>query len=138
MGTSMPEPLQQVCVSLPPNLVTLVQQHAAQTDRTIGGMIRHVVAEWARTQPRPEGGFPDAFAPPVPAVKPAVQSIAEAKVRLDELKQERERIKRRQQLRSDTAADGARLDRLNAEIEVFGKHIAMAERMMPANEGLNV
>jgi hypothetical protein len=46
----MPEPLQQVNVSLPPNLVALVQLHAARTDRTLGGMIRHVVAEWARSE----------------------------------------------------------------------------------------
>jgi len=51
----MPEPLQQVNVSLPPSLVALVQRHAAQTDRTLGGMIRHLVAEWARREAPPEG-----------------------------------------------------------------------------------
>ena len=54
----MPEPLQQVNVSLPPSLVALVQRHAAQTDRTLGGMIRHLVAEWARGEGAPEGPFP--------------------------------------------------------------------------------
>ena len=56
----MPEPLQQVNVSLPAALVAFIQRQAAQTDRTIGGMIRHLVAEAARRQAPPEGVFPAA------------------------------------------------------------------------------
>jgi hypothetical protein len=54
----MPEPLQQVNVSLPVALVAFIQRRAAQTDRTMGGMIRHLVAEWARREAAPEGPFP--------------------------------------------------------------------------------
>jgi hypothetical protein len=128
----MPDPLQQVCVSLPPSLVALVQQHAAQTDRTIGGMIRHVVSEWARSQPRPETvGFSDAFAPPVPAVQATPEAIAAAKERLAELRDEQVKIRRRKARWEATVSDDARLDRLIAETEVLGKRIAAAERMLP-------
>ena len=54
----MPEPLQQVNVSLPAALVAFIQRQAAQTDRTMGGMIRHVVAEWARHEAPTQGPFP--------------------------------------------------------------------------------
>ena len=54
----MPEPLQQVNVSLPAALVAFIQRQAAQTDRTMGGMIRHLVAEAARREVAPEGAFP--------------------------------------------------------------------------------
>ena len=54
----MPEPLQQVNVSLPAALVAFIQRQAAQTDRTIGGMIRHLVAEAARREPSQEVTFP--------------------------------------------------------------------------------
>jgi len=50
----MPEPLQQVNVSLPAVLIAFIQRQAAQTDRTIGGMIRHLVAEAARREVPPE------------------------------------------------------------------------------------
>ena len=53
----MPEPLQQVNVSLPAALVAFIQRQAAQTDRTMGGMIRHLVAEAARRETH-EGSFP--------------------------------------------------------------------------------
>ena len=53
----MPEPLQQVNVSLPAALVAFIQRQAAQTDRTMGGMIRHLVAEAARREASPEGTF---------------------------------------------------------------------------------
>ena len=133
MGRAMPE-FEQFNVLLPENLAGFLRREAAKRDFTLSGLLRHLVAEAARAEPRPEGGFfPNEFAPPVAAVKADAQSIAEAKVHLGELQQERERIKRRQQLWSDTAADGARLDRLNAEIEVFGKRITAAERM--ANGG---
>jgi hypothetical protein len=91
----MPDPLQQICVSLPPNLVALVQRHASESDRTIGGTIRHVVAEWARSRPPAETGFSDAFAPPVPGVPATPEAIAAAKERLAALRQEQEQIRRR-------------------------------------------
>ena len=53
----MAEPLQQVNVSLPSALVAFIQRQAAQTDRTMGGMIRHLVAEAARREAPPEGAF---------------------------------------------------------------------------------
>ena len=53
----MPEPLQQLNVSLPAALVAFIQRQAAQTDRTMGGMIRHLVAEAARREAPPEGEF---------------------------------------------------------------------------------
>jgi hypothetical protein len=127
----MPEPLQQVCVSLPPSLIVRLQQGAVQTDRTLGGMIRHLVSEWARATPLPEGGFPDAVTSPYPAVKADATSIAEAKIQLGELEQERERILQKQRRWSDTAADGTALDQLNLRIDLFRKNITMAERMMP-------
>ena len=53
----MPEPRQQVNVSLPAALVAFVQRQAAHTDRTMGGMIRHVLTEWARREMPLEGAF---------------------------------------------------------------------------------
>jgi len=53
----MPEPLQQVNVSLPSTLVPFIQRQAAQTDRTMGGVIRHLVAEAARRYAQPEAPF---------------------------------------------------------------------------------
>jgi hypothetical protein len=53
----MPEPLQQVNVSLPAALVAFIQRQAAQSDRTMGGMIRHLVAEAARRE-APEEALP--------------------------------------------------------------------------------
>ena len=53
----MPEPLQQVNVSLPAALVAFIQRQAAQTDRTMGGMIRHLVAEAARREAPPQGAL---------------------------------------------------------------------------------
>jgi len=44
----MPEPLQQLNVSLPAALVAFIQRQAAQTDRTMGGMIRGVGASRRR------------------------------------------------------------------------------------------
>jgi hypothetical protein len=127
----MPEPLQQVCVSLPPNLVALVQRHASESDRTIGGMIRHVVAEWARSQPRAGTGFSDAFAPPVPGVPATVEGIAAAKDRVAKLRQEQEQLRRRKARWQTTIDEDTRVDRLVAEIEIMDKRIALAEKMMP-------
>ena len=53
----MPEPLQQVNVSLPAALVAVIQRQAAHTDRTMGGMLRHLVAEAARREAPPEAAF---------------------------------------------------------------------------------
>jgi hypothetical protein len=130
----MPEqPLQQVCVSLPPNLITRLQQGAVQSDRTLGGMIRHLVAEWARATPSPEG--PRAWGEPVPSVAATPEGIREGKARLADLEQERQRIKERQRRWSDTAADGARLDRLNLEIGITEQRIRLAEQMMRPSNG---
>ena len=128
----MPEPLQQVCVSLPPNLVALVQRHASQTDRTLGGMIRHVVSEWARCQPQPEGVFPARMLPSVAANS---QAIAEAKQRIAAMRKEQAQIRRRKRTHGTTVGEDTRADEINFEIEITNKAIAMAERMMPSNGG---
>jgi hypothetical protein len=129
----------QMKLSLPPELAAYVHEQAARNDRTPSGQIRAWISERRRREPPPEGApvFPDALAPAVPGVKPDGRSIAEAKVRLGELEAERDRIKQKQRRWSDTAADGARLDRLNAEVELFRKNIATAQRMMPSNGGQN-
>jgi len=59
----MPGPLQQVNVSLPAALVAFIQRQAAQTDRTMGGMVRHLVAEAARRESPPEEPTPRREAP---------------------------------------------------------------------------
>jgi hypothetical protein len=138
MGHAMPE-FEQFNVLLPEDLAGFLRREATKRDFTISGLLRHYVSEAHRAAPR-EGAptFPDALAPAVPAVKPDGRSIAEAKAHLGELEAERERIKQRQRRWSDTAADGARLDRLNAEVELFRKNIASAQRMLPRNGGQNV
>jgi hypothetical protein len=42
---------------MPAAFIAFVQRQAAQTDRTMGGMIRHLVAEAARREAPPEGAF---------------------------------------------------------------------------------
>jgi hypothetical protein len=55
--------LQQMKLSLPPDLLAYVQQQAALTDRTPSGMIRPWIAEQRRREPPPEGTFPRWEAP---------------------------------------------------------------------------
>jgi hypothetical protein len=130
----MPEPLQQVCVSLPPNLVALVQQHASVTDRTLGGMIRHVVSEWARSQPLPDGA-PTFPARVLPSVAANPQAIAEAKARVTAMREEQAQIRRKKKIHGTTVAEDTRADEINFEIDLLTKRIALAEKMMPTNGG---
>ena len=133
----MAETLQQINVALPAHLVEFIRRQAARQDHTVSGAIRHILAEAARREPPPEGApvFPDALAPPVPAVKPDAQSIIEAKERLASLKAEREEILRRKRLWQTTVNEDTRVDRIVAEVEVLGKRIAAAEKMLPRNGG---
>jgi hypothetical protein len=137
--------LVQLKLSLPPDLIAYVQQQAAHADRTPSGVIRHWISERKRCEPPPEATFP---AKVLASIKTA-EEIAAAKVRLAALREERERLQkllwgepgrfiakdntRVMQGRppSGTAADGARLDELNAEIDVLTKQIVLAERMLP-------
>jgi hypothetical protein len=128
----MPDPLQQICVSLPPNLIALVQRHASGSDRTIGGTIRHIVAEWARGQPPPEGVL---TFPTLPGVPGTVEGIAEAKGRITAMRQEQDRIRRKKSVYGTTVDEDTRHDRLNVEIGITNVRIAMAERLVKPNGG---
>jgi hypothetical protein len=128
METAMPEPLQQITTSLPPALIALVQRHAAQTDRTLGGTIRHIVAEWARSQPPPEGVFDF---PTLPAVEATPEAIAAAKARVAAMRQEQARIRRKKTTHGTTVDEDAKADRFIDEIATMEQRIALAEKMMP-------
>jgi hypothetical protein len=110
---------------------------ATRRDYTVSGLLRHFVAEAARAEAPAPPRFPDAFAPPVPSVKPTAEAIAEAQKHLADRRQERDRITRRLGAKtpSGSAADGNRLDRLNLEIELIAKGIEQAERVLPRNGG---
>jgi hypothetical protein len=126
----------QMKLSLPPELAAYVQDQAARSDRTPSGQVRHWISELRRREPPPERtGVSNEFAPPVPAVKPDAQSIIEAKERLASLKAEREEILRRKRLWQTTVNEDTRVDRIVAEVEVLGKRIAAAEKMLPRNGG---
>jgi hypothetical protein len=129
--------LQQVIVMLPEPLLAFLKRAAAREDRTLSGALRHLVSEAARAEPPAETGFPDAIAPPVPAVPATVEGIIAAKERLAELRAEQAKIARRKTRWETTVADDVRVDRIIAEIEVTRKAIAMAERMLPRNGGQN-
>jgi hypothetical protein len=139
METLMAEPLQQVCVSLPPNLIALLQRHATATDRTLGGMVRHIVSEWARGQPPPSQHptFPDALTTPIARIAATPDGIAEGNARIARLERELEQISRRQRLRSDTAGDEDRKGAIYGELKILRQDIELAEKMMPrsANGG---
>jgi hypothetical protein len=131
----MPDPLQQVCVSLPPSLVALVQQHAAQTDRTIGGMIRHVVSEWARSQPPREGVF---NFPTLPGVPATVEGVRAAEERIDAMRKEQDQIRRKKKIHGTSVDEDARHDQLHFMIELTLSRLAAAQRQLrPSNGGQN-
>jgi hypothetical protein len=132
--------LQQVIVMLPEPLVAFLKRAATREDRTLSGVLRHLVSEAARTEPPPQTGFSDAFAPPVPSVPATVEGIAAAKERLAKLRHEQAQIRRRKARWQTTVDEDTRIDRLVAEIEIMGKQIAMAERFVKpgANGGTNV
>jgi hypothetical protein len=129
----MPEPLQQVCVSLPPNLIELVLRHASVTDRTLGGMIRHVVSEWARSHPSPTGAPVFPVGPTIPGFSQTPEGIAQAKEYIAKLREELRRIRHRQKIHADDASDEDRAARINFELDVVSKGIDMATRMPPSN-----
>jgi hypothetical protein len=123
--------LVQIKLSLPPDLFTYVQQEAVRTDRTASGQIRHWIAEQKRREPPPQTGFSNAFAPPVPAVPATVEGIAAARERVVKLRQEEEQLRKRKARWETTVDQDTRVDRIVAEVEVLGKRIAAAEKMLP-------
>jgi hypothetical protein len=124
-------PLQQVIVMLPEPLVAFLKRAAEREDRTISGALRHLVSEAARAEPAPAIGFPDAFAPPVPAFPVTPEGIAAAKERVAAMRKEREQILKRKAKWQTTVDEDTKVDRLVAEIEILGKRIAAAEKMLP-------
>jgi hypothetical protein len=130
--------LHQLKISLPPDLVAYVQQQAARTDRTPSGVIRHWIAEQKRREPPPEAVFPTEIAPIIPAIPPTPEGIAAGKARIAKLREELQQIRLRQRMHADTAADEDRISRINLEIDVVSKAVAMVMRMLrPTNGGLN-
>jgi hypothetical protein len=125
------EPLTQINVSLPPTLLDFLKSEAAHQDRTIGGMVRHYVAEAYRAAGSPTRRH---AVPPLPQVKPTPESIAEGRARLAHLEEKCAQIDRRRKSRTEntSAVEDTTQDKMMLEIDYLRKGITMAERMMEA------
>jgi hypothetical protein len=128
--------LQQLKITLPPDLLAYVQEQASRSDRTASGQVRHWIAEQKRREPPAERiGVSDAFAPPVPAVPATVEGVAAARERLAALRDEEQKLRKRKSRWETTIDEDSRVDRIVAEVEVLSKRIAAAERMLPRPNG---
>jgi hypothetical protein len=128
----MTEPLIQMKLSLPSDLIAYVKQAAARNDRTPSGMIRFWIVEQKRREPPAEGVPWGETIPPIP---PTVQGTAEGRERITKLRDELQKIRHRQRIHADTGADEDRAVRINFEIETIRKQIDLVTRMLPSNGG---
>jgi hypothetical protein len=130
--------LQQLKITLPPDLLAYVQEAAARTDRTPSGMVRHWISEQKRREPPPEATpvFANSITVAPVALTPA--GVVEGRARIVSLEREIEKRRARQQRHADVAGDEDRIGEILLEIDIIRKGIDMATRMMrPNNRGPN-
>jgi hypothetical protein len=129
-----PARLEQITIALTPELRAFVNREAERESRTVAGQIRHLVVEAYRRagSPPPSNHSPP---PALPNVDSKPESIADARGRIAELKNEQLRLQRKRRARDSSAADDAILDALPGKIRFVEDQVAMAERMMAPGPG---
>jgi hypothetical protein len=115
--------MQQVTLSLTPELIAFVEREAELESRSIAGQIRHLVVQAAR-----RAGAPTAPAWPVRPQVNAPEEIAAAEARLAEHEREITRLASIKGI-DRMPADDDRLRALRDEVVTLGKEIEMAKRM---------
>jgi hypothetical protein len=133
----MPQ-LQQVIVMLPEPLTAFLKRAAEREDRTLSGVLRHLVSEAARVEPPPAGAPWVPPGPTIPGVAATPEGIAQAKEHIAALLEEQKQLHRRKRVSGTTVAEDTRADQITMIVGVMGQRIASAEKMLPRNGGRNV
>ena len=115
--------MQQVTLSLTPELIAFVEREAEQESRSVAGQIRHLVVQAAR-----RAGAPTAPAWPVRPHLTTPEEIAAAEARLSEHEREIARLAAIKGIKR-MPADDDRLRALRDEVYTLEKEITMAKRM---------